>query len=524
MPSMTIPFDLVALDAMPHWQDGFAWPLPHHEVKPLVRDFSRRLQRGIQSLKDEHLKSVALLAPRVITESYLSVETALFVQAAKKMGLEFTGGPDEIYRIQGLQPPQQGGVHTPRAQLPQQPIKAPWLRRIARTATWTPWHSMVPTLVSPEATAVSHNGVLCAHAVQSGSRVDFRHAGLIFQDAMTNPGDIEAASDLSPIYEMLKAVVAETAALTSDMSTMVQQNIIDKARPLLEKADEELRMVSNYPGLPKNIWAGSGGSRFVRTLALAVRNRGGTVTLHDHSGSAGTVSELETIAFADLAVATHYVVSSEGIRKNVLASDVRDHFPKSARPEILAGSGDLSFKKFRLQRKASQWKRPKVLYVFGAFDGLNRRSPPSMPDPIKLDWWSRMAVMMSEMPIDFQIQPHPGGVLVGQTNPVEQYAESSGKKFEEAADWADVFVIDITQSTTVAKALCTDRPIVFIDYGRNEFSHTIQELVGKRARIVKASFNDRNLPFVDRKELEEAILSSPVSADPSDFLEYYGGV
>jgi hypothetical protein len=135
---------------------------------------------------------------------------------------------------------------------------------------------------------------------------------------------------------------------------------------------------------------------------------------------------------------------------------------------------------------------------------------------MSLDWQLRMAEMLLDMPIDLLCKPHPEGILKGQPQPVAEIAPVSYKPFESHLEWTDVFVFDRAESTTFWEAVCTDRPIVYLDAGLTEFIPQVRPLIENRCRCVMATFDERNRPVVDPEELSDAILGdhAPINLAP----------
>lgn len=520
----TIPFDYAAIERDPDWREGFAWPLSYAETRPIMRDFFCRLLKATLALDDPHLRNVGILTTQMFSDSLFVLETALLAQAGQGKGLQFTGGPEDVGRLQGQAQPGQGQAVSGRAALPPQKITHRFLRRVARCASWTAWHRLPATVLMPEIVAIAHNGTLRAHALSSDARIGFCHADAYLEDARRLADQDQGETDLSPLHALIAAVVEDTDALSAQMKQLATDCILAHVKVALVGADRDLRGLSLLKKLPAHVWAGSAGYRPVRAVCLEVRRRGGSVTLHDHSGGAGTIMEMEALALVELCIASRFVVPTASMHRNLMSTDVLSLLDSGTRPEIIVGQGDNTFQKLVLSDRPLAEERPNVLYVCGAMDGILRRSPPDLADPVKLDWWMRMSEMMKAMPVNLKVQPHPGGLLRGKPHPVGQVAELTGTIFENVAEWADVFVFDVTQATPLIKALCTDRPIVIVDFGRTTFSPAVEEMMRQRCSFVTAGYDEHNRPVVDPAALEQAILSARRTTQATDFADMYGGI
>ncbi len=120
-------------------------------------------------------------------------------------------------------------------------------------------------------------------------------------------------------------------------------------------------------------------------------------------------------------------------------------------------------------------------------------------------------------------ESHPEGELYGRRHPLADVAPTSTRLFEEVIDDADIFLFDWPHSTIFWAALCTDRPVVYVDFGLTGFVPRVRELIERRCRVVPAVYDDNNLPQVDTAALEGAILCGPAHADGSPFRRLLGG-
>ena len=90
-------------------------------------------------------------------------------------------------------------------------------------------------------------------------------------------------------------------------------------------------------------------------------------------------------------------------------------------------------------------------------------------------------------------------------------------RVNRSQSWADRFLFDYGQSTTFAEALCTDRPIIFIDMGNPIFNARVKDMIARRCHVIPARFDTRNRPLVDSDALQEALCGGPAQVDSSEF-------
>lgn len=513
-----IPFDLAAIEARPQWRGEFVWPMPHSAIKPMVRDVAQRYIAGLWSITDLEARRLGFLAARALSELLLVAETAILIGAGRQIGLDFIGGPPLVAALGGGS---STANYTARASLVYKPIKHQFLRRAVRAASWTPWWRLPKAMLFPDAVALSHNSLLRSEARHSGRAVGFAHAEGILSAARRLSAD-DAGPDVQPVLMALCEVLRNTSQIPADLVQPCCDLLTERLHAHLTELASDLAAVRCVE-LPMEIWCGSAGHRPVRTLALEAARRGGKVVVHDHAAAAGLFMDADSLLLAEFNVADRFVANTAGTAALVCSTGAAERIARFKTVELAAGQGDPFFAVPKQTVATHGPGRKRVLYVVGAFDGQARRSPPSLNDPVKVDWWSRMSELLGGLPIDLKVQAHPGGVLRGKPNPLAAVAPLSGQRFEAMLDWADLLVIDITQSTTLTHALCTDLPVVLIDYGRNEFNPDILPLVDQRCHIVKCGFDERNRVSIDPAELEAAVMETRAKSDGAAFRALFSG-
>jgi hypothetical protein len=112
------------------------------------------------------------------------------------------------------------------------------------------------------------------------------------------------------------------------------------------------------------------------------------------------------------------------------------------------------------------------------------------------------------MPIDLVCRPHPGGVFAGKPHPLSKSAYVPPQPFEQLISDIDVLVTDSPFSRVLCEALCTDKPIVYLDPGHDYFCDDVLPLVKERCTVIDLEYDSRGLPQVDAGQLETALLDA----------------
>jgi hypothetical protein len=105
-------------------------------------------------------------------------------------------------------------------------------------------------------------------------------------------------------------------------------------------------------------------------------------------------------------------------------------------------------------------------------------------------------------------RPHPGGVFAGKPHPLSKAAYVPPQPFEQLISDIDVLVTDSPFSRVLCEALCTDKPIIYLDPGHDYFCDEVLPLVRERCTTIDLDYDSRGLPQVDAAQLEAALLGA----------------
>lgn len=513
-----VPFDFAASQGVPGWRDRLAWPLSHARAFATGRSVARAYLRFINHLDDDELRRVVLLgADKAFSLALVFAEAALCVQEESRAGVRLAGGPTELDLLRGEDsPPHKKSWQASSPFAPKETASWVWLRRLARTASWTPLRRLPATLISPTVTVVTHNELLLADARRSSERIGFCHAEVLLAEARQRGNGGGPAADFADPARALAEVLAHADGLGEPFTSRLRDLLLPIVQEGLAKAAADLQALAAMPALPNKLWSGSGGQYPSRALGMEVRRRGGYVTRFSHSWVAGLTEVVEPTVFDELTVSDCFVLETQPLAANLAATEALSLTGSYNRPVITGSVGCPWLRDLSLVSDRRPTRRT-VLYAPTILKGFRQFLPPLLPDTVHLDWQFRLVETMLKWPIDLLCKPHPGGWLRGQVHPLAAIAPTRTEPFEEVMGEADVFVFDYAQSTTFYEALCTDRPIVYIDMGNPLFSRSVLQMIRRRCRVLRARFDERNVPHIDEAELKEAVCGGSDRADPGEF-------
>jgi hypothetical protein len=509
------------VEALPDWRRALAWPLSHEQRYDAVRDQMRSLISFTCELPGE-LRDIVLLGGQAMAHNVRALtELALALHHADSLGMQVTGMRPELAYMRGdMETPELGESPPPLRDRPGNR----WARRIARTASWTPWWRLPGTCLFPTAVAVTHNPLLRDAARTSGERVWFHHADSWLEQIRAGAGNAAPVEGLDDLAISL----AKRLATVEGLDAVLQQRLGDLisllARQALKQAAGDLAALKSCKDIPRQLWAGSGGYYPVRALSLEVLRRGGTVRRFDHGGANGFTTEEEGVAFAEMAVSTEYVTATPEVARMSKAVGPERLVESFRKVRISGHEGDPAFRCAARLPRHQAGSRRRVVYVPTALVGFRQLYPPLLPDAVSLDWQLRLAEALAALPVDLVCRPHPEGHHPGDRHPLEDIAPLAGGPFEQVMAEADLFVFDYPLTTTFWQCLCTDIPVVFLDMEVDELTPTARTLIEHRCRVIHAAHDERNLPQFDREELAYAVGGGHPPADSGELRRLLAGV
>ena len=513
-----VPFDLLAAERETGWRDSLHWPVPPSEERATALGIANGLLKFVRELDDRDARDVVIVAaPTILTAAATLACAALAAERAEQLGIVLAGGPPEVsFLADGTG---DDNMETPVHKHSPVRARCPALRHIARTASWTPAWRLPRALLRPDATAVTHNPILRVYARRGRLAVRFWQAERMLDAAGLPPVsavDDSAANLATRVVDAVLSGLPLEEARRARLALLLQQGVAAS----LATARTELFAVSAWRGLPREIWLGSAGQMPPRIIAVAARRRGARVTSFDHGGGLFRSRLNAGAILRELAAVDRIVVATEAAALD--RPRLPDGSPTTVR-EVLWTDGDPTFRRIRTA-KPPRTNGRRILYLPSTLRGFRTLIPPLLPDVVALDWQTRLAHMLSRLPIELAIRPHPESLMPGTRHPAARaFTPLVDRPFHRAVGLVDAFVFEYPNSTAFWEALCTDRPVVWIDLGTGSLSEATRAVVARRCRIVEAHFDDRNRPRLEEAVLADAVCGAPYTADPTEIRGLLAG-
>lgn len=389
------------------------------------------------------------------------------------------------------------------------------LRRWLRTASWSPITRLPRSLIAPEAVAISHNHLLCAEAKRHA--IGYWHAGSILPgESSRDDGNADLVVELAKYCAM--AIVAP-AGLPDELAFRLRHMLEEIGKLHIGLAFRDLRLARNIGSLPMNVWSGSAGYWPARVLGIEILRRGGTVTRFEHGGEFGFRRDHATSAFSEFVGTSTFVLPTEALASRFRRSEGARAFPP--RPVVRGGHGDPTYRPALRPRVHARTRR--VLYGTPPFVGPRGMFPPILPDAPGFELQKRVVGILKSLPVQLLLRPHPEGLRGGSANPLVALHPCEGRSYDDLLPEADVILFDHVVTTTFTMALCSDRPIVMLDYGIRFFADDVEAMLDRRCARVPVVYDERGLPDVNADALGDAILGAPDRVDPEPFRSLFLG-
>jgi hypothetical protein len=513
-----IPFDYAASTAMNGWRDDFAWPSDPRASRDMAIRQCNVLFKVLAGLDPITHATLAAAAGSIFAYALTLGECALLVQNAAARGFKMRCGPDEAAYLRGDQE-ELPAAFTLR---PEQwkPPRAAALRRLKINWSISGWRGLA-AMLRPETVLITRNSLQDRWLAEQRGKVAFQHPESILHAATRAYGRPRENKHLHDVETQLIDALVGNMDLRDPVLSRYRTMITQLVRRNLATAYHDVSACAAYPKLPRRIWSGTAGYYPSRVIGLGCMLAGGEAIRFDHGGPASLASTNNFIhAYVEDIAATTCILPSPR-----LADAARSHYQaiggeEDHQVEFLSGGGDPAY--LEPPARTARTSRRRVLYPPTLLSGFWQYASPDLPDIVNLDWQIRLAKQLETLSIDLTCKPHPEGILGNVRSPLEDVATVSYQSFESCIAETDLFVFDLMGSTTFWKALCTDRPVVYIDLGMVRFNELFSPMIERRCRIVRASYDANNLPYVDREELADAILAAPDIADPTEILEILG--
>jgi hypothetical protein len=265
---------------------------------------------------------------------------------------------------------------------------------------------------------------------------------------------------------------------------------------------------------PLHLFVGSSGNHFARMLSLAVRANGGRVTGFKHGEPAIYLSDY--YSWLELSTADRFMTYTEHSARAI--ESVGNIYPALRANQVkIEGAATRIF--YDLWQKESKKPLPKkierVMVIAKNLKFDNKISyGQALPQLMQIDLELRLVNILKKSGYTVIYKLHPDSNLHSDVlDFFDSKVQVVYEPLEEVMNYPDAFLFYHSNSTTFGPALCTNKPIIYINAGWEVWLPQVYELIAKRCRIVSANFDQRNRLIVNEEELLDALAGKPLEPD-----------
>lgn len=514
---LAVPFDAAMAASERARNNRIAWPISPTFASDAYRATLARFLILASNLSTDQRDAAYLGGAALGVIAVEMLEAALCVQYGDARGiapygdsplLTYFGTKDSSPEQLPFTAVKPGPVSAPRI---------PTLTSLRVTARWESPVRLIRTVFGGGPAVISLNDLVRETIQLRPARYVYRDAGGIL--ARGRRGAF-SKTDIEPeLAAAVAGALADSPALDEFRRQKLRAALLPLAEKFMARASADLHALSSLPHLPSKVLSGTGAKYASRAVGLASLRRGGEVLRCAHSVTLGLLDAPELAAASELCVSSSFIMATPRLAGALERSKAGELLPPGRRAEIHGLAGDPKIRKLPLLRRRRPASRPTVVYAPTMIRAVARHAFSTLAPIVYLDWQLRLARKLSRLPLRLICKPHPEGVFQNKRHPLEDIAETVYVPFEQVIENADIFIFDRPISTTFGEALCTDRPIIYIDLGPPDFTAEIKPLIDRRCRVIPATYGGDNVPHVDERQLADAFRDLHDIVEPLDFAD-----
>jgi hypothetical protein len=255
-----------------------------------------------------------------------------------------------------------------------------------------------------------------------------------------------------------------------------------------------------------------------RALAVAARRQGVNVVAFLHGNTVFSQYEHNRVNL-DVALSDEYVVYTESSIPRL--QEIARKYPpiRGNMPGIVSAEASI-FRNIWEQKKnlplPDRIRRVMIVEI-GVQRDVAPRFKPS--DLVNADLTIRVAKLLRRHGYDVLLKRHPNPLKRSWApDPFSPYMDIRYERFEDVMDDTDAYLITYPTSTIFHWAICSNKPIIYLDDGLFEWFEQPRALFERRARVVRVKADEQNRLMFSDDELLEA-LARPVTEPDISYAE-----
>lgn len=525
---MGIVFDLERLRFDTNGVEGFFYPLARHEQETM-RDVTLRslvtVIRGAVARGDEDAVILTCCYHWLLGEAMAAYRAQAVTRRASEAGQEIVW-PGSFYLYPaiaaGRTPENIGRFSTV---LKRGPSTHPaWRRSAVRLRREVLWNGVDPRLLLPrtrrQIQAIHRTGVMEEHARRGSDPVRLSLFEDWFRPAPGNPRG-------KPVSEAIVADVVDAVAngwaagneVLPDHLSAYFAEFLRTLTVLVRHHYSGLQALAHK--LPERLWTGTGGNVYVRMLRHAVQGNGGHVTGFEHGAGEAHLRYFNAKPVIEYVACDEFVTTTK-IGAQALGRSFDASMSISGAPPALSGVWGLPGTPPSPTPVRSADSIRTIMYPTTALLGERITLDHFVGDYVLIDAQIRIMSMLGELGYQVIHKPHVEGAFQSPERLAElPHVTQVRDRFESVIDRADLFLVDFSRTSILPPILASDKPVVLIYFGYEEWDPHAWELLQRRCAVVRGGFDADNRLRVDVEDLRNGIATALERTDRSIVAEFF---
>ena len=324
----------------------------------------------------------------------------------------------------------------------------------------------------------------------------------ISQEQLKKSSTTADGQELSDFLLKIVAQLYQSYALEfSDKTEADLRKFLDEATALITI---HYRRLLSRNDLPRQLWTGTSGNIWDMMLRLAVMQKSGIVTAHDHAG--GTAFTLSPQLGGVELWGTNFFTGYNERQAKLMQRHVETwphldlKIPDFKTINVSAEGGG---------RETRPPKGKKNILLFSTwYTGDLGRSYPIYPYLQYMDWQARLIFKLKERGYNVLLKPHPESVVETPIAFKKLGADIVNGRFEDLDINIDFYLLDMIKTSVFKPLLYTRTPIMIADFDYHKWDEMAQTFLEERCGYVRGDISENRFN-IDWQRFFEELENSP---------------
>jgi hypothetical protein len=292
---------------------------------------------------------------------------------------------------------------------------------------------------------------------------------------------------------------------------------------LLKISIHKKSILNSEIGIPKNIWAPSGGGIFANIFRQVCKSNGSKVVGHAHGSGTGFFSDYgRTMSILEYQSCTNFFIYTKKSVEEYIKHSRVDLIVDGKLPKISSFDDNTNWHDDKLNfiEKGTFLKNENksILYIPSIFISDISFDGKLIDAHNTYNWLLKLSNFFKKNNMNFKIKMHPSNKVPDSflnyyKNNISKY--SLAKSIQKSS----LIITDQPSSSSFAASIVSNKPIIFIDLKIHDFSKNGLNLLKKRCSVINSNISNKgiNLDW----DLLKKLINNPLKKFSEEFKYYY---